>query len=438
MSFNDAYETILGNKADCVILNLWSALNYGAILTCLGVQFLVEKLGYSAKIINYIPKIKLKFEDSFSDEFSKKYLNLSTPINNYSDLFKLNEHCENFIVGSDQVWNENLMKSHSRETSSAIWLLNFVDKTKRKLSYSASFGCEFFPLTKEMENLFKFYIPQFDAISVREDDGVNILKEHFNIDSPQLIDGAFHIPIEFLDEITKRYKKEEDYIACFFLPYYAKKKWYKKLTVEIQKKIGLPIKYFNFKDNVSVEEWLAFIKNSSFVITDSFHSVVFSILFEKNFIQIQNNPNTQIRFNSLYKLLKLDNLVIKENMENIEIDKLSIERDWASARAIYQKEVKKAEIWLKNVLETPVKNKESFELSNKVLVDCNIKNKQLEKLVYYSFQKDIIKRKYLTAKILSKITFGKTRKKYKTLRKKLKLINAEIKNITKMDLNIFM
>ena len=72
LSYKENIDYTLGDKCDCMILNLWSTVNYGAMMTCLGVQFLCEKLGQNAKVINYIPSIHLKYENSFAEKFAKK------------------------------------------------------------------------------------------------------------------------------------------------------------------------------------------------------------------------------------------------------------------------------------------------------------------------------------------------------------------------------
>ena len=113
----------------------------------------------------------------------------------------------------------------------------------------------------------------------------------------------------------------------------------------------------------------------------------------------------------------MENLAINENTTDIDLDKLLVDRDWAKIKSIYQKEVEKAEIWMKEALEKPLKDKSMYSISNQMLTDAYFKNKEQEKLVHFALQKDIIKKKYYSAKVLSKITFGKTRKKYKELRK---------------------
>lgn len=433
-SYKDNLEYSLGDKCDCMILNLWPSVNYGAMLTCYGVQCLLEKLGQNVRVINYISAIKLKYPGSFAETFAKKYLNLTSKVLCYQDLLAFNDKCNTFIVGSDQVWNGNVMQTHSDRVSESLYLLNFVNSKNKKISYSASFGYSSFIFSENIRNLFNYYLPQFSAISVREDDGKEILKNEFNIDSEQLIDGAFHIPQEKLDELTSDFPKKEDYIACFTLPYYKNKSWYKKLLPFISQKYNLPIKHFDFNANKSIEEWIAFIKNAKCIITDSYHGTVFSIIFEKDFIHIKN-AKTQSRFDSLYRLLEFENLAIGEDSKDIDFDKLLKPRNYKKAKEIINKEVEKAEQWMKNALEKQARDNSKFVLSNQIFQSKICSEQKIERQLNLLSMEKSIKKQYFTAKVLSKITFGKTRKKYKELKKKLKPLYSEIRHFSKFDIN---
>jgi hypothetical protein len=106
-------------------------------------------------------------------------------------------------------------------------------------------------------------------------------------------------------------------------------------------------------------------------------------------------------------------------------------------KSIYQKEVEKAEQWTKEALEKPIKVKDKYAVSNQLITDAHFKTKELEKLIQFSLQKDVLTKKYYTAKVLSKITFGKTRKKYKELRNQLKPIYSEIRKQSKFNIDFF-
>ena len=415
---------------NCLILNLWSCTNYGASLTCWGVQCLVEKLGYSAQIINYKPKIGLVHENSFSEKFAKEYLNLTEPIKNYNDFISLNKIANNFIVGSDQVWNAGIMRSHHSGVSENIYLLDFVQNNKRKISYAASFGKSDFLNSKlniDYKETFKYFIKQFDSISVREDDGINILNQVFDTNATQLIDGAFHIPIEKLNDMTKNYASSERYIGCYALPYFSKQQWYENILTEISQKTGLPIRKMVFNPNTSMEEWLAFIKNSQFIITDSYHAVVLSIIFNKPFVQIKN-AQTQSRFESLFRLLQIENNSIGQN-EDYDIDKILAPKNWTKINEIINFEKIKAEHWLKTALK---QNKEPNNYNNYInlmISNFSMEKQSTKRKLSLLANKEKFLARYRRAKILSKICIGQARQKYKKEKSYYKSLVKEIRQM---------
>ena len=398
-SLKDSLDYCLTNKSDFMILNYWYAINYGAALTCYGIQCLLEKLGFQSKVINYMPeRFKEKYKDSFSQKFADKYLYLTSPVENYEDFIALNTNCSTFITGSDQVWCPKIIKTHCSNATESIYLLDFVKSDKKILSYSASFGVSEFEGDYEQEILFKHYLKQFDNISVREDDGIDILKNLGINDSTQLIDGAFLIPKEKLEEMTKDFEKKEKYIACFVLPYFKKEKWYKNLLNQIENKLELPIKYFNFDNKTPVEEWLAFIKNSEFVITDSFHGFAFSIIFNRPFVQIKN-AKAQSRFESMFRLLNIeDNSIGKD--DDLNVDNVLIKRDWEKINQKINEERLKAETWLMNAINNPTVDKSEFEVQNYLLTESQLRNKEVKYHLSLVNNKNKIFIKYRFYKIL--------------------------------------
>ena len=418
------------DKVDCLILNLWSCTNYGASLTCWGVQCLAENLGYKAKVINYKPKIGLAYKNTFAEKFANQYLHLTDSVNNYNDFIALNEETDNFIVGSDQVWNAGIMRSHHSGVSENIYLLDFVKNNKKKLSYAASFGkAEFLDnvLNINYKETFKYFINQFDNISVREDDGVRILNQIFDADATQLIDGAFHIPIETLNNMTKNYTNNEKYISCYALPYFSSQKWYQNILTKLSKETGLPIKKMTFNPSVTIEEWLAFIKNAEFVITDSYHAVVFSIIFNRPFVQVKN-AQTQSRFESLFRLLEIDNNSIGKD-DIVDLDKILAPKNWEKINNILSQERIKAETWLKNAINQPKQLNSQNDFFNYFISKTSMQNELTKKKLYVLANKRKILLKYYKYKILSKILIGKKRNLYKKKKNNYKTLVTLLRNI---------
>ncbi len=350
---NDIEKTYL-NKCDCMIVNLWFAVNYGAILTSFGVKCLLEKLGYSAKVVNFIDAAKRNwFKDSFAKDFSKKYLNLTDFCETYEEFHKLNDYCNTFVAGSDQIWSCKISKSHSYALSPFYYFLNFTKPNAKRISYAASFGhVGFEGVEKSHLDNMEFFLKYFDDISVREDSAVEMLKDNFNVSSVQLIDGAFHIPKEQLEDFCKEYDDEfnQDYILAFCLPYYEKLDKYEKDLDEISKKINLPIKKLNFDKKIPVEKWLSYIKNAKFVISDSFHAIVFAIIFNVPFVQITNAQMTQSRFEGLFKKLEIKNFST-DDLSKISPREIIESFNWDLINFKVEAEIKRAQGWLKCAME---------------------------------------------------------------------------------------
>lgn len=411
MSIEENYFSTFKNGADCMILNFWSAGNYGAILTCFGTQCMLEKLGQNAKVINYIPEIGQNYQNSFCKKFADNYLNLSEPVENYDDFINLNENCNTFIVGPDQVFNYNITRTHHTNTSENIYLLDFVKSGNKKISYAPSFGEPHFNGNEKEKQFFDYYIKKFDAISVREDAGTKILNDDFNVKAQRLIDGAFHIPQSMLEQMTETYKTEEKYIAVFVFGIYKNEKWYKDIIKNIQDKLKIPVKEFS---GSTVEEWLAYIKNAQFVAAGSYHAIVFSIIFNVPFVQIKTDLLAQSRFETLFNIFNIEDNTINRYDLNYDYNNILINRDWDNINSKIKLYVEQAEEWMANAIKTPVaKNIEpdiTHILKSEILKNNTSGNPK--PTIYQTV-------KYYFYKIMIIFTFGNLKNNYKMRKSKL-------------------
>ncbi len=411
-------------------------MNYGAILTSLGVQSLMDKLGYDSKIINYVDNLRLDtISGSFCEKFANKYLNLTTPVETWDDFVELNRHCNTFICGSDQIFNPDIMNSHTtRNLTPFIYLLDFVKNSNKKLSYAGSFGTDFFDGSKEFETLFKHYLKQLDYVSLRENEGKRIV-DSWGIENEVLIDAAFHIPDENLEEMTATYNTEGKYIAYFGLPYDKgpKNLWKTEVANKVSEHLGLPLKTISIDNNITVEEWLAFIKNSEMVLSDSYHSIVFAIRFNKNFIQLVRDNNKNCRFTTLYKSLGLENNSISFYQDYKNIESHFVERDWQSVNNRIKEGVQYAENKIKAAIESPKNQADAQSLDGNNLALA--KNILLQRKLPILLNKEQIKKKYRKYKVMKSISFGKSKKRYKKkyteYKKLVELLRRDYKELLK-------
>lgn len=211
---------------------------------------------------------------------------------------------EAFIVGSDQVWRT--VFSPNIKT----YFLDFLNDNdnRRRIAYAASFGIEKGYMSKNQIEICKPLLKRFEAVSVRESSGINILKRDFDRwDGVLTLDPTLLLDKERYESlITPSNKLGKDNISVYVLDPTSEKEY---IATEIANHYGKP--YYAFSCDyrngfmLSVSDWLTVLKNSAYVLTDSFHGMVFSILFNKDFTVVSNKERGIDRFSSLLEQLGL-------------------------------------------------------------------------------------------------------------------------------------
>ena len=330
---------------DCGIMNYWASWNYGAILTCYALQELVEDFGYSTQVINFRPKVwdnKKEYpRNQLKIDFVNKYFNLTDICKNKNDLVKLNNCFDTFIVGSDQVWNWGYNLKY-------LYFLDFVQNSKKKISCAASMIFEKFKQDENVKTAIEFYMKRFDAISVRELDNVSVCKSEFNINAECILDPVFLIDKTRYEKLIENSKirKKKNFIAVYVFEYNNKIADY---VNKLAKEHNLDIVRMNKGE--AIEDWLYYIKNAEFVVTDSYHGTCFSIIFEKTFVSLTNSHGNS-RFYSLLSILNLQNRLLETTggFSNFtEVVNTSV--DYDKVNKILAFETKKSKKWLYNALE---------------------------------------------------------------------------------------
>ena len=361
-SFNDAYHRITSRWFDVGIVGWWYGKNYGSALTYYALHEVVEDMGYDTLMLEW-PWKKKPFppiSKNFVREFAKKHYNESAQYT-FDEYPSLNNHIGTFIAGSDQLWNYWDSKDMGN-----YYMLDFVRNDRRKISYATSFGHPIYPAPiniceKQAELLKTFY-----AISVREDDGVKICRDCFGVKATQVWDPVFLCDkskyIGLINEVN--ISENKPYLLAYVLSPDTEKG--KKLT-EIAKALNLELVIIldgqtdleknkqqlgidNVKNNIGIEEWLAYIYNASYVITDSFHGICFSIIFEKQFTCILNKARGVSRFNTLLGKLHLESFAVDEVAKISAQNVTNQTIDYDLVRNILKTEVKRSYDWLKSAL----------------------------------------------------------------------------------------
>ena len=190
-----------------------------------------------------------------------------------------------FITGSDQVWNFAWYNPS--------FFLDFVSSDKKKISYAASISMN--SLTVEQKDIFRKHLKDFDAVSVREKSDVELIKDLSPVPVVNTLDPTLLLSREDWDEVCSDRVVDEKYLFSYFL---GNNKKERKFAKEFAKRKGLKVVTLphmcgyqsadkNFGDyqlwDVGPEKFLSLIKHAEYVFTDSFHAVVFSNIYHKQY-----------------------------------------------------------------------------------------------------------------------------------------------------------
>lgn len=338
------------------VITRHAILNYGSLLQAFATQITVEKLGYECEIIDYIrpdesyknyektlltQKIEwnknplkrfvyllLRQPESYSagkkfELEQKKYLKLSKLYKSQEELIDNKLDVDIYMTGSDQVWGPT-----GNGLYDSSYCLSFVPNSKKKIAYAASFGHT--DMTEELRAYYKKWLKRYSHVTVREDSAINFLNE-IGIVGQQVIDPTLLLTKEDWEKYIGK-KIEKKYILIYQLHNDKKLGRYAK---KIAKEKGLPLLRVSvslhqitrpgkFVWCPSIENFLSYIKNAEYMITDSFHGTAFAINFNIPFTEVLPNNNTGTRNMSILRLTGLSNRILKDendlSLVNEEID----------------------------------------------------------------------------------------------------------------------
>ena len=364
--------------------------NYGGILQAFALQQVLNKIGIQSRVIDF-------FSKKWGSELSKcgirakcsciknllKIIFLGTPLNlpgllypnlfrlfkqrfmclwrldlNRKKIFKLTDN-HPFVVGSDQVWR----CSYARNIESVpFFFLNFAtpDQRKRSIAYAASFGTDEWEGTpQETEDCAKL-LKQFKAVSVREHNGVDICRDVFGIEAVQMPDPTLLLEVNDYNYLIRHwYTKSisKPFIAVYLLDQTEKTT---ALIEEVSRVFGYNAQSLIYKPGarrlmdrlpLSIPQWLRCIRDSEFVITDSFHGCVFAIIFNKPFVCLGNEKRGSARFDSLLGTFGLQDRLVTNLESDTILQILKTPIDWERVNAIRHSEQARAFDFLRKNLD---------------------------------------------------------------------------------------
>lgn len=363
--------------------------NYGGCLQAYAMQRYLKKMGYEVEILSYEnhlfpPKYKMIWKKIKSASHVRRYLRRRKIIhNNYAnekvrskafDVFRekylelsdkeymyLSNEKNEFdkydviIAGSDQIWNPTFYGC-----CHPVYYLAVVPDDKRKISYASSIGLSQIP--KKYQADFKKYLKRLDRISVREKIGVKLVKEIAEKEAKWVLDPTLLLTKDEWLELPSQIQTTEEYVFCYLFndfEYVAEiKEW-------IRNNYGLKIISFPFSTrelessdekifDASPAEFISFIKNAKFVLTDSFHATALSINFNVPFFvlerqQVSYSANMNSRIYSILEMTLLQKQMI--NKQNYKSKLWSLNLDFTTANQVLYKKRKEALQFLKEAIE---------------------------------------------------------------------------------------
>ena len=343
------------------IITFHKSLNYGSALQAWALSKFLSEREYNVQIIDYTP---VNYSVNYGLFYAPKNLRLLTydvlhllwlpfllrrnkdfiafrqnnlPLSNKqfdhtSGIKEFSAQKDIMISGSDQIWNP------TAKDFDMNYLLQGVQDV-RKISYAASMGQSDFSNVKNKDEIRKCLL-DFDYISVREETGAKKVKNLIGDkkDVSVVLDPTLLLDKKKYEEITSARTVQQPYIFFYSVRFneaalIAAKKLSQELKLPVYTLMstnGTPryLKYQNIiklsKGNAGPSGFLELIKNAEYVITDSFHGVAFSIIFEKNFLSVNRiengKPRDDERITNLLKQLNLmDRYIFPDDIKSFDV-----------------------------------------------------------------------------------------------------------------------
>lgn len=357
----DSYDKL---HFDIALVCLWSP-NYGNAITNYALYKTVEKYGSVIGVDAVSKRLQNKTE-----AFADKYCRRSSKIFPGEAWEMVAEYCDTFLVGSDQVWNAQYASGSNWGT---FFQLGFVGKDKRKISYASSFGQR--GLEPSGETMKKLY-QEFTRISVREEFGINSCREKYQVSAEQVLDPVFLLDREEYGSLVDRWIEEreafgksqpesESFIVAYLLDPTVEKR---EFCEQLKEKTGGTFKiiyltdahmalrdtsrhilrFENVKTEVEVEEWLYYLQNAEYVITDSFHGTCFSVIFHKPFLTFVNRQTD--RFKIFEDLSDISERIL-QTVDLRECDRIFRQIDYGKVDKVLLEERERSLRWLAEALK---------------------------------------------------------------------------------------
>lgn len=360
------------------LYTIHAADNFGAQLQSFATQFFLEKEGYDVEVVNLLSveeEKRINYRYSYKTikgfllniyallsptvhlkkkrqrQFHER-LHLSRRFFSTEDLKKNLPMYDIHLVGSDQVWNVE----HGNAMNNPFFL-DYLPKDARKIAFASSFGANV--INKNDITFVSKALADFDSISCREKEGVDLIEKLVHKRAQHVLDPTFLLTKdEWLKHCLKSSIVRQEYILYYGFSsddrcreiIETAKKYFKKPVVALSVSLLSPYKVDKFYQEAGPAEFLNLIYNAFFVITGSFHGMALALNFEKDFVVIKHGTRMS-RMESLLDRLNIKGRIVEDKSQF----KLFIENGWQmdykTVRSNIQKEAVSSKQWLLKALK---------------------------------------------------------------------------------------
>lgn len=324
------------------ILTLPLHTNYGGILQAYALQTVLERMGHEVVLFTKKPKIPMLplwkspfvygwrlcsrlFLNPHKVIFYEQTFRKEQPvINQYVKTFKdryihqrfldsLHEVGSNevdaIVVGSDQIWRPKYFRRMWGKCLEDAFLGFAEDWNVKRLAYAASFGVDSWEFPLKHSQKYIILARHFDKITVREESGVMLCRKNLMVESECVLDPTMLLERKDYDALidAANVSQNDGNLLCYILDNTAAKQGLIERVSRERKLKPFSVKAKNMNECASLQErilpsvefWLRGFRDARFIITDSFHACVFSIIYGKPFVAIGNASRGLSRLNSL-------------------------------------------------------------------------------------------------------------------------------------------
>lgn len=331
--------------------------NYGGILQSYALHVILRRMGHEVFVLNrnWVDKLGKKgvaekmicslinlFRSEKLHTRHEKYLeNISelkrfwySKIVNFIDFHNFSEvkalRLDSIIVGSDQVWRLGYCRD------SRCYFLDFAkDWNVNRIAYAASFGVREWQFDEKTTNEMRALAALFIGISVREIDAIKLCKEYLGVDAFRVLDPTLLLHSQDYNKfrVNRVIGDRKRFVSFMLHPNDDKL----RLSSEVAKSVGADLIDISVPDEysshrvvnkyISIERWLTEFLDADYVLTDSYHGMIFSLNFNKPFVTLGNAIGGQSRFTSFLEDFHLEDRISTNKETIVRLYKENI--DWA-------------------------------------------------------------------------------------------------------------